>query len=172
LSKFAIIVAIDQKGGIGKDGDLAWKLSADLKYFKKTTIGAGNNAVIMGRKTWDSIPAKFRPLAGRLNVVISRQPDLPLPAGVKLANSLTSALELCQACEQSFVIGGGTIYAEALQHSDCNQVYLTAVHATFDCDTFFDADQNQWQLIEESEKFCESELEFSFCLYQRQIAAN
>ena len=69
---FALIVAADLDGGIGKENKLPWRLSADMNFFKNVTIGNGNNAVIMGRKTWDSIPPKFRPLPKRVNIVITR----------------------------------------------------------------------------------------------------
>jgi len=124
---FAIMVAIDEAGGIGKDGDLPWQLSADMAHFKKMTQGAGKNAVIMGRKTWDSIPDKFRPLPHRRNVVLSRQQDLELPDGTLLANELDGALASCQDCEEVFVIGGGAIYEQALAHPDCTTCHLTAV---------------------------------------------
>jgi len=165
---FAIMVAIDEAGGIGKDGALPWQLSADMAHFKKMTQGAGKNAVIMGRKTWDSIPDKFRPLPGRRNVVLSRQQDLELPDGTLLANELDSALAACQDCEAVFVIGGGAIYEQALAHPDCTSCHLTAVHGIFDCDTFFLPDESQWVLESESPLQEEDGVQFSFCVYQRK----
>jgi len=165
---FAIIVAIDEAGGIGKDGDLPWQLYADMAHFKNITQGSGNNAVIMGRKTWDSIPDKFRPLPGRLNVVISRQTDLGLPDDTLLANQLDDALAACQDCDEVFVIGGGAIYQQALAHPDCTTCHLTAVHGNFDCDTFFLPDESQWELKSETPQQEENGVRFSFCVYQRK----
>ncbi len=165
---FAIIVAIDEAGGIGKDGDLPWQLSADMTHFKNVTQGSGNNAVIMGRKTWDSIPDKFRPLPGRLNVVLSRQTDLGLPDDTLLANQLDDALATCQDCDEVFVIGGGAIYQQALAHPDCTTCHLTAVHGNFDCDTFFLPDESQWELESDTPQQEENKVQFSFCIYQRK----
>jgi dihydrofolate reductase len=166
VSPFSIIVAMDEKGGIGKDGDLPWKLSADMKYFRETTTGKGSNAVIMGRKTWDSIPEKYRPLPGRKNIVLSRQADFSLPEGTGLAHSLDEALGLAADSDEVFVIGGGSLYQEALKHGDCNAIFLTAVHATFDCDTFFLPDESQWNLRSESPVQEENGLRFCFCVYR------
>ena len=75
MKPFSIVVAIDRAGGIGREGKLPWNLPADMARFKEITQGEGGNAVIMGRKTWDSIPEKFQPLPGRLNVVLTRRQD-------------------------------------------------------------------------------------------------
>src|SRR5262249_730757 len=94
---FSIVVAFDSSYGIGKNGQLPWKLPADLKRFKEVTSTHKDptklNAVIMGRKTWESLPASFRPLPGRVNMVLSKQAELSLPAGVLLAPSLENALD-------------------------------------------------------------------------------
>lgn len=144
LPRFEIIVAADAADGIARAGDLPWHLPGDLAHFKRTTSGtrdpALRNAVIMGRRTWASIPARFRPLPGRLNVVISRQADYALPEGVGLASSLDSALRRAAAdpsVERLFVVGGGQIYAEALASPACAAVHLTRVAGEFGCDTFF-----------------------------------
>jgi dihydrofolate reductase len=150
--EFSVIVAADQLGGIGRNGDLPWHLPGDLSYFRQLTTGQGANAVIMGRKTWESIPARFRPLKNRLNVVLSRsKPDLP--AEVWLADSLAGALrrlaagETEPALEHIFVIGGGTVYLEALQHPSCSRVFLTRVEGTFDCDTFLPDLEPLWHEV-------------------------
>jgi dihydrofolate reductase/thymidylate synthase len=141
---FDVVVAADTKLGIGKAGTLPWKLPGDMAYFKRVTMavqdGAKQNAVVMGRKTWDSIPAKFRPLPNRLNIVISRQsPDqLSLPEGVLHASDLDCALDkaIADDIENVFVIGGGEIFKAALNHALCRQLYLTDIKADFDCDVF------------------------------------
>ena len=90
----------------------------------------------MGRKTWESLPEKYRPLPGRLNIVVSRS-DLALPEATRLAHSLDEALTLADPVRKAFVIGGATLYAEAIQHSACKELILTEIEGTFDCDAFF-----------------------------------
>lgn len=136
------MVATDAAMGIGKDGTMPWHLPADLAYFKRITSTAPPgkmNVVIMGRKTWESIPDRFRPLPGRINIVVSRQTDYELPNGVLLAGSLDLALDLANKddVENAFVIGGGQLYKEALSHCDCTGVYITKIAKTFACDTVF-----------------------------------
>lgn len=140
--EFDIVVAADRKRGIGKQGRLPWHLPGDLKYFRKLTSttksGSYQNAVIMGRKTWESIPLKHRPLTERLNVVLTKDPNYKLPNGVLKVASLDEALELLEdfPVENCFLIGGGQIYDLGLRHSRLRKVYLTEVDAEFDCDTF------------------------------------
>ena len=130
------VVAADLGGGIGKDGDLPWRLPADLKYFRDLTIGEGANAVIMGRKTWVSIPARFRPLPRRRNIVLSRNPELELEGEALLAKGFDQALALSADCACAFVIGGASLYQSAFESPLCDRVYLTRVHAELACDTF------------------------------------
>jgi dihydrofolate reductase len=137
---FSVIVAADEARGIGREGGLPWHLPGDMAYYKRTTSEAPagqQNAVIMGRKTYESIPSKFRPLKNRLNLVLTRSPNQPL-AGCEVLGSLDAALT--RASERSdvakiFVIGGGELYREALLHPGCSEVLLTRVHARFACDT-------------------------------------
>jgi dihydrofolate reductase len=138
---FSIIVAADEARGIGRAGGLPWHLPGDMAYYKRTTSSAPagkRNAVVMGRKTYESIPAKFRPLKGRLNVVLSRDPAYT-PEDVLRAQSLERALAALESREeiaQIFIVGGAELYREALQHPACSCVFLTRVHARFECDTF------------------------------------
>lgn len=130
----SIIVATAENGVIGKDNQLLWKLSADLKQFKILTTG---HSVIMGRKTFESIG---RPLPNRTNIVISRQKDLILPEGVLKVNSLESAIETAKnyaGNEEIFIIGGGNVYEQALKITD--KIYLTEVKASIEGDAFFPA---------------------------------
>lgn len=142
--RFEVVVAADEAGGIGRDGQLPWRLPGELAHFRRLTTEAADglqNAVIMGRKTFDSIPTKFRPLPGRTNVVLSRDPAYR-PEGARAAGSLDQALASLDAdarVAKVFVIGGGALYATALQHPRCGRVHLTRVHATFACDTFLPA---------------------------------
>ena len=125
---------------------MAWRLPADLKWFRALTVGLGGQSVIMGRKTWDSIPAKFRPLPERHNLVLSRSARLELPEGVAHAQSLEVALQLANGRGAAiFVIGGGTLYAEAIQHPCCRRIYLTEVDGDFGCDTFLPLFAADWQ---------------------------
>lgn len=118
---YQVVVAFTREMGIGKDGKLPWKLPSDMKFFKELTTNTSDpvkkNAVVMGRKTWESIPSEFRPLPGRLNVVLTRSGsfDIATAENVVICGSIASALELlaaapyCLSIEKVFVIGGGEI---------------------------------------------------------------
>eukprot|EP00960_Hanusia_phi_P077726 768733-Hanusia_phi.AAC.8 len=146
LKPLFMIVACSKNGGIGRDGKLPWSLKEDMAWFKKvTTEGSterpeGCNAVIMGRKTWESIPASFRPLSGRLNIVLSRSPEgMNVPEGVVLSKSLEEAIQVVDSREdvsQCFVIGGGELYREAMSSDRLCKIFRTLVHGEFECDTF------------------------------------
>ncbi len=139
---FDSVVAADAADGIGKDNGLPWpRLKGDLRHFREVTSKASpgkRNAILMGRKTWDSIPAKQQPLPDRWNVVISRGRPV-LPEGVGCAGSLDEALTLASLApdiDRIFVIGGGEIYRQAFAHPRCRNVYLTRLDGTYDCDAF------------------------------------
>jgi dihydrofolate reductase len=135
----SLIVAADERGGIGLDGRLPWHLPADLRRFKALTLG---KPIVMGRRTWDAIG---RPLPGRRSIVVSRQAGLVL-AGADVAASLGQALELAGAAAETSVIGGAEIYRLALPLAQF--VHLTRVHAVVDADTFFPAlDAAEWEEI-------------------------
>lgn len=139
----SVIVASTAKGGIGKDGGIPWRLKDDMAYFKRITTTAPSgktNAVIMGRKTWESIPAKFRPLPDRLNVVLSSTAAADSCEGATVARSLTEALESLAGRSETgevFVIGGAAVYKEAVELPNCARIYLTRVGIDVDCDAFF-----------------------------------
>jgi dihydrofolate reductase len=138
---FDIVVACDSKLGIGKAGGLPWRLKEDMANFRKLTTehNKEQNAVIMGRVTWESIPEKFRPLPDRLNIVVTRDASLQLPEAVLKANSFDQALSLASKhnAEKCFVLGGGQIYHEAIGHKNCQRIFLTQLDDAYDCDTFF-----------------------------------
>ncbi len=144
-----IIVATALDGAIGSKGDLLWHLSGDLKRFKSITSG---HAVVMGRKTWESLPK--RPLPGRFNVVLSSSPEFDAP-GAALASSLNEAIEKARADENSdgdiFIIGGASIYRQALPYAD--MIDLTVVEARYPhADAWFRIpDPSGWDKIQESE---------------------
>ncbi len=119
----ALIAAVARNGAIGKDNELLWRESEDQKHFRRVTMGC---PVVMGRKTWDSLPERFRPLPGRRNVVITRQTAW-LPAGAEAAPSLGAALALLADATKVFVIGGAQIYALALPLVD--ELVLTEIDA-------------------------------------------
>ena len=140
----SIIVAVSDNGVIGKDNQLIWHLPADLKYFKETTKG---HPVVMGRKNYESIPEKYRPLPGRTNIIISRNKNYKAP-GCILVNSIDAAI--CEAKklndDELFIIRGGEIYKQSNGLAD--KIYLTRVHGNFNGDTFFeDPNKDIWTLI-------------------------
>ncbi len=128
-----VIAAVGRNGIIGRDGGLAWRDPQDARYFRDTTMGA---PVIMGRKTWDSLPPRFRPLPGRRNLVVTRQRDWRADGAEALA-SLDAALEAAADAPRVFVAGGGELFAQALPLAD--ELVLTEVDAEFDGDTRFPA---------------------------------
>lgn len=141
---FDIVVAADLGDGIAAGGKLPWHLPSDLAHLKRLTsdtqVPGTRNAVLMGRVTWDTIPERWRPLPGRLNVVITRQIDLAFPPEVVRASSLPQSLELARAqvdVERIFVLGGADIYRQALAMENCRHIYLTRVLARYGCDVFF-----------------------------------
>lgn len=155
MKRISIIVAIARNGAIGKDNQLLWHISGDLKRFKKLTEG---HQVIMGKKTFESLPV--RPLKNRTNVVITDTPGEEFE-GCLTVYSIQQALELCSGEEESFIIGGGSIYRQFLPHA--NKFYLTLVHKDFDADTFFpEVDFSSWKLIEREDHGPEGENDFSF----------
>ena len=142
--KTALIVAIDANRGIGKDNDLMWHLPNDMKFFKETTQ---NQIVVMGRKNYDSIPERYRPLPNRLNVVLTRNLDFQAP-GCKVFTSLTDCLEFFKEENDRtvFIIGGGEIYKMALDSGRIDEMFITYIDKSYGADTFFpDFDTTQWQ---------------------------
>ncbi|TNF35149.1 MAG: dihydrofolate reductase [Gammaproteobacteria bacterium] len=143
--RVALIVGMAENGVIGRDNTLPWHLPADLQYFKRMTLG---KPIIMGRKTFESIG---RPLPGRTNIVLTRQPGFA-PAGVVVAANLDEALRLGQAqaardgADEVMVIGGAAVYAEALPVAD--RLYITRVHLSPEGDARFpEPDPRQWQRL-------------------------
>jgi dihydrofolate reductase len=126
-----LIAGVARNGAIGRDNQLLWRLPEDMARFKALTMG---HPVIMGRKTWDSLPARFRPLPGRRNLVLSRAPGLQL-LGAEVCTSLNAAIARCAQAERVFVIGGAQIYAEALPLAE--RLELTEIDADFAADCFF-----------------------------------
>jgi len=161
VSDVAIIVAVAENGVIGRDNALPWRLPGDLRHFKRITMG---KPVIMGRKTWESIG---RPLPGRTNIVISRNPAFAAE-GAKVVTSLEEALALAgriaDRAGEAVVIGGAEIYRAALPQAD--RLYITEVHAEVEGDARLPAiDWNQWR--EASREYHAGEPDYSFVCYER-----
>lgn len=164
MGKLSIIAAVAGNGALGKDNDLLWHLPDDLRRFKKITSG---HYVIMGKKTYYSMPV--RPLPNRVNVVLSRDPDLKLKGAV-MARSVDEAVTISSSDPEAFVLGGGKVYHQFIGLVD--KLYITKVHAIFrDADTFFPAiDEAEWELIEERfpPEDEQAELEYSYLTYRRR----
>ena len=157
----ALIVAIDQNNAIGKDNQLLWHLPKDLSFFKNVTSG---NAIIMGRKTFESIG---KALPNRRNIVISTQKDLQY-AGAEITSSLNAAIELVGNAD-CYIIGGGSIYQQSLTLVD--RLYITKVAAKFDADTFFPTiNWDEWTLVSKEDHLADEKHAhaFSFCVYDKK----
>jgi dihydrofolate reductase len=134
-----LIFARARNGVIGKDNTLPWHLPEDLAHFKQTTLG---QPVVMGRKTWESLPPKFRPLPGRTNIVVTRQTDWQAEGAV-VAHSIKEAVEHCPADSQVWVIGGAEVYALAMPLA--SRAVVTEIDADFEGDAFAPTFDASWQ---------------------------
>ncbi|MFA5088983.1 MAG: dihydrofolate reductase [Candidatus Omnitrophota bacterium] len=172
---FHIIVAVDSHNGIGKKGLLPWHLKGDMQHFKEITCAseseARQNLVIMGRKTWDSLPSRFRPLPERMNLVLTRDSGFAVPPGVMKADSLNGALknllrqEFRDQVGQIFVIGGQQVFEAAIRHPQCQKLYVTHILKRFDCDAFFPDFSRQFKKISSSPQLNENGLGYFFAEY-------
>ena len=160
--ELALIYARAANGTIGKDGAMPWHLPEDLAHFKRLTNGC---PVIMGRKTWDSLPARFRPLPGRRNIVITRQPDWH-ENGVQRTSSLREALSICEHDATVWVMGGAQIYAQALPLAD--RVEVTEIAQDFEGDAFAPVLGAEWVQATREDHVTTGGLPFSFVRYLRQ----
>ncbi len=163
-NELTIIVAAGENNGIGKENDLIWHLSDDLKRFKKVTSG---HHIIMGRKTFESFP---KPLPNRTHIVITRQPNYKVPEGVIVVNNLEDAIDASKNDSQPFIIGGGQIYKLAIEMAD--KLEITRVHDTFpEADTFFPKiDPEVWKEIKRDTRDADEKHKhaFSFITYTRR----
>ncbi|MEZ4854974.1 MAG: dihydrofolate reductase [Gelidibacter sp.] len=163
INGLTLIVAAGENDAIGKNNQLIWHLSDDLKRFKTLTSG---HCIIMGRKTFESFP---KPLPNRTHIVISRQENYKVPEGVIVVNTLEDAIDAAKNDKQPFVIGGGEIYRQAIAFA--SKIELTRVHESFDADTFFPKiDDSIWK--ETANKFHSKDenhpYDFSFMTYERK----
>ncbi|KAL3839659.1 hypothetical protein ACJIZ3_024250 [Penstemon smallii] len=179
---YQVVVAATPDMGIGKDGKLPWKLPGDLKFFKEVTSTTSDpskrNAVMMGRKTWESIPFKFRPLPGRLNFVLTRSgsSEIATADNVIVCGSIPSALKLLaesdspfsSSIDKVFLIGGGQILREALNAPECDAIHLTEIKTSIPCDTFIPPiDMSLYQPWYSSSPVVENNVQYSFVTYVR-----
>lgn len=147
LLKFNVIAAACENMGIGVNGDIPWRLKKEMAYFTRMTSTTEDsnkrNAVIMGRRTWDCIPLKYRPLPGRFNVVISNTinetgyDDVPVFKSLDKAVGALKEPPYSESIEAVWIIGGSSLYEEAINSPLCDKIYLTRVKGNFECDTFF-----------------------------------
>tara|TARA_B000000477_G_C5943645_1_gene164803 strand:- start:3 stop:521 length:519 start_codon:yes stop_codon:yes gene_type:complete len=167
--KIMMIVAMDEQGFIGQDEELPWRISSDLKRFKKLTVADGFNAVVMGRKTWDSLPKKFRPLPERLNIVMSRDTKWS-DEGAEMALYPGRAIEIAYAngCDEIWIIGGSQIYELYLDRID--EIHLTRVHTRNSGNINFpDINLSEWEeeIIEKSSKDEKNEYETTYSILKK-----
>lgn len=160
---FSIIVALSQNFVIGKDQDLLWHISDDLKRFKQITLGS---PIIMGRKTYLSLPR--RPLPNRRNIVLTSQQNSQLD-GCEVVSSIEVIQQMADASQEYFVIGGGSVYEQFLPLAD--KLYITWVYQDFEGDTFFPRfDEKEWEIEEQSPLFHDdaSNLDYAYFTYKRK----
>ena len=140
-----IIVAYDKHRGIGKDNAIPWYIKDELNYFKQVTTHTNkfmkSNVVIMGRKTWESIPENHRPLKDRINIVISSTSSTS-SASAYFQPSLEAAFQLIDTLanvnnDNIFIIGGERLYTEAIERTDCEKIYVTEIYGSYECERFF-----------------------------------
>ncbi len=162
----SIIVAIANNNAIGKDNDLLWHLPADMKFFRETTTG---HHIITGRKNYESIPEKFRPLKDRTNIIVTRNNSLDYP-GSLITHSIEEAIELAKKTNETeaFIIGGGEIYRQSMNLAD--RLYITHVDTEFpDADTFFPELNDDWKIITERKQPADDKNQYNmtFRVYER-----
>jgi dihydrofolate reductase len=179
MKNFSIILAVDNENWIWVKWDLAWQIPEDMKYFKKITSKTKNsqkqNAVIMGRKTWESIPNKYRPFSGRYNCVLSRS----YTNGSKNSewafqfNSLDVCLKHLDTnknIESIFVIWGAQIFNQVLTDKRLKRAYITRIYQKYHCDTFFDGLPLEFNLESRSEMMEHNGIEFEFSVHTYKIS--
>lgn len=213
---FSMVVAVDEGGGIGKDGGLPWSLKGDMRWFKELTLCPDReavlarwrlnsaiidshvlepdqviariakepplptpapdirNAVIMGRRTWEGLPERFKPLPSRVNVVLSRDPTFTTDGRFHLFRTLDEALASLlqdETVSQVFVIGGGALYREALSHPKLNFIYRTDIQARLACDTHFPNLTAPWVELAAGPVIAEENLRYRIKIFGREKQA-
>jgi len=169
--KIYLIAAADRKNGIGFKGKMPWDIKADMTHFQRTTVKTANHAkmnmVVMGRTTWESIPAEHRPLTGRRNVVLTREKSFKAP-GTYVCHSLEEAFNKAdESIESIFVIGGATVYAQFLKSQKTDGIYLTRINKEFKCDAFFPPIPKTFKKTTRLGSGMENGVSFEFLLYEK-----
>ena len=158
--KLHLIYARARNGVIGKDNQMPWHLPEDLAHFKRVTLG---QPVIMGRKTWDSLPTRFRPLPGRVNIVVTRQADWSAEGALK-AHSIEEAMRLCGEASDAWIMGGAEIYRQA--EPLASSAVVTEIDAEFEGDAFAPTLSSPWHEVQRQSHVAANGLAFSFVHYQ------
>ncbi len=155
----ALVVAHSRNRVIGRDGGLPWRLPGDMRHFRELTTG---HTVLMGRRTFESIPDSFRPLPDRRNLVLSSNPGYRAE-GAEVFADLSSALEACD--RDCFVIGGARTYEESLPLA--GRLHATEIDADIEGDVYFPAIGTDWRLVEEGDTLSENDLTYRIRTYER-----
>lgn len=163
LPALGLIYAQAANGVIGKDNSLPWHLQEDLAHFKAVTLGA---PVLMGRRTWESLPERFRPLPGRRNLILTRDPQWGA-RGALSVQSIEEALVQCQGVQRLWVIGGAQVYRAALPMADLIEV--TEIHQEFQGDSVAPVLGADWQQVHSERHVGRNGLEFSFIRLERAV---
>jgi len=167
LMKLKLIYARAANGVIGLNNQMPWHLPEDLAHFKRTTLGC---PILMGRKTWESIPVKFRPLPGRANLVLTRQKDWHAEGAHvvhSLEEALTVALAHCPDDKDLWIMGGADIYAQAAPIA--NEAVVTEIEAEFEGDAFAPELSSNWHEIKRESQTSSTGLQFSFVTYRQTL---
>jgi len=180
MKSVCAIAAVCENNGIGLKNALPWRLKKEMQYFTTMTTKTENqglrNAVIMGRRTWDSVPPKYKPFSKRLNAVVSRSALTDLSEGVLQYPSVQDAVKALQQnpeVETIWIIGGKGAYEEALNKHLCDKLYITRVRKEFECDTFFpEFDESDYELMNDpqvpSDVQEEDGIQYEFKIYRRK----
>lgn len=168
-----IIAACDNRGGLGKNNALPWRLRKEMNFFTRTTVDtkdpAKENLVIMGQKTWESIPKKFRPLPSRKNIVLSLDPEYATE-GAEVFNTIQDALNANnESIENIFIIGGASIYKQTIQLPEVDGIYLTHIEKDYKCDVFFPKIPKTFKIKQKIGSESENGTHFVFTLYRKNI---
>ena len=179
MTKFHMILAVDEKLGLWKDNTLSWRIPSDMKSFKDITSTTQDlarlNGVVMWRKTWESIPAKYRPLPNRVNCVLSRSitqesSDSKIDDFILYFNSLDSCLDELNKkdnIEDIYIIWGAFLYNQIIADERLDKIYITRVFWDYDCDVFFDGIPSEFSLESYSDEQEENWIKFRFEVWKK-----
>lgn len=172
---FNIIVAADLKNGIGKNNKLPWVIKEDLRFFKGMTVGEKNNVVIMGRKTWDSLPESYKPLVDRFNIILSKTLELDTSIdrykNCRVMSSFDDALNFSKSFsfDMTWVIGGSSVYQQAIEHPNLDLIYLTRINKEYECDTFFEPTNTicvEKKSVNATDLLDKTDVKLDFCIHK------